>query len=199
MQEETSEQALRERLTLIETMIAEGRGGTESWGWAFLLWGVAFYVATAWATLGRSNLAWPVTMIVAAALTATIASRSKRGRPGTTLGRALASLWIAAGISMFVLLFSLGISGRYEFHAFVAIVGAMLGFANGTSGLFLKWKMQFACAIVWWASAVAACFASAGQAAILFLAATFFCQIVFGVYAMICDSRRRSRQGASHA
>jgi len=36
------------------------------------------------------------------------------------------------------------------------------------------------------------------QAGIAFLAATFFCQIVFGVYAMVLESRTR-RRGAAHA
>ena len=43
-----SEQEVKDRLTLIESMIAEGRRDTESWGWTFVLWGVAFYVAMAW-------------------------------------------------------------------------------------------------------------------------------------------------------
>jgi hypothetical protein len=58
--------------------------------------------------------------------------------------------------------------------------------------------MQFACAVVWWASAVAASFTSDNVTAIVGLAAIFFCQIVFGIYAMSCDARRR-RQGANHA
>jgi hypothetical protein len=70
--------------------------------------------------------------------------------------------------------------------------------ANATSSLILKWKMQFACAVVWWAAAVVACFTSEVETGIAFLAALFFCQIVFGIYAMICESRRRN-QGATHA
>ena len=68
-------QELNDRLNLIETMIAEGRQKTESWGWTFVLWGIAYYVAIAWATLGHSNLAWPVTMIGTSILTAVVASR----------------------------------------------------------------------------------------------------------------------------
>ncbi len=43
---------LKDRLNLIETMIAEGRRTTESWGWVFVLWGVAYYVAIAWSAWG---------------------------------------------------------------------------------------------------------------------------------------------------
>jgi hypothetical protein len=190
---------LKDRLSLIESMIAEGRRTTESWGWTFLLWGVAYYIAIAWSTLGIYRaLSWPVTMIAASILTGVFASRQKRSCPATTLGRAMSSIWVAMGVSMFIVLMCLVISGRYDLHVFVAIIGAMLGMANATSSLILKWKMQFACAVVWWAAAVAACFASEAETGIAFLAAIFFCQIVFGIYAMICESRRRNQE-ANHA
>jgi peptidoglycan/LPS O-acetylase OafA/YrhL len=89
-------------------------------------------------------------------------------------------------------------TGRYDTHVFMAIIGMMLATANAASAIILKWKMQFASAAVWLGSAVAACFGTEDQAWIAFLAATFFCQIVFGVYAMICESRRR-RSGVVHA
>jgi hypothetical protein len=199
MTENVDARELNDRLSLIESMIAEGRRKTESWGWTFVLWGVAYLGATAWATWGGSNLAWPVTMIAAAIVTVVAIVRMKRGQPETTLGRAIGAIWSAMGISLFILLISLAMSGRYEGHLFVAIIGAMLGMANAASSFILKWKMQFACAVVWLASAVAACFGTETQAGIAFLAATFFCQIVFGIYAMICESRRRRQQGVVHA
>ena len=193
------EQELKDRLSLIETMIAEGRRTTESWGWVFVLWGLAYYVAIAWAAWGHSYLAWPVTMIAAFALTAALAARKRAIHPRTNMSRAIGSVWIAMGISMFVLFMSLGFSGRLtDPHGFVAIATAMLGTANATSSMILKWKMQFACAIVWWAAAVASCFGSKTQLWCVFLVAIFFCQIVFGIYGMIMETRRRN-QGAVHA
>jgi hypothetical protein len=159
---------------------------------------VAYYVAIAWANWGRPSLAWPVTMIAASVLTGILASRNAATRPATTIGRAMMAIWLAMGISTFALMMSLGMSGRLDLHNSVAIIGAMLGAANCTSSIILKWTMQFACAVVWWASAVAASFTSDNVTAIVGLAAIFFCQIVFGIYAMSCDARRR-RQGANHA
>jgi hypothetical protein len=138
-------------------------------------------------------------MIAAGVITGIVASRHTNSQPETTMGRAIGSIWIAMGISMFLLFMSMGISHRFEEHVFVAIIGAMLGMANATSSMILKWKMQFACAVVWWAAAVAACFGSENQSTIVFLAAIFFGQIVFGIYAMICESRRHRIQGAAHA
>ncbi|HKN22754.1 MAG TPA: hypothetical protein VJX73_15120 [Terracidiphilus sp.] len=206
MTDEMDEKDLAERVRLIESMMAEGRQRTARWGWTFVLWGVAYLVATAWSSglVGGSvwsqrYLAWPVTMIAAGIATGVGISRMRKGQPATTLGRAIGATWKAMGISLFIVLMSLGISGRYETHVFVAIIGAMLGVANMASAMILKWKMQFACAVVWLASAVLACFGTEEQAGISFLAATFFCQIVFGIYAMFLESQRRKQRGVAHA
>lgn len=200
MQEETSRQDLKDRLALIENMIAEGRRKTESWGWTFVLWGVAYYVAIGWATWGRSNWAWPVTMIAAAVLTIILVSMKASHATETTLGRAIGSIWTALGISMFLLLLPLGITGRLgDTHIFIPVVSAMLGMANATSAMVLRWKMQFTSAVVWWAAAIAACFGTENEASIAFLVAIFFCQIVFGIYGMIREGRAKAQRGAVHA
>ena len=196
----SEEQELKDRLSLIESMIAQGRRTTESWGWTFVLWGVAYYVAIAWATWGQAAIAWPVTMIAAGIVTGIVASRMSSRRAGN-------DNWPGDRVhldgdghfNVLALHESMGISGRIEEHISVAVISAMLGTANATSSMILKWKMQFACAVVWWAAAVTACFVSEGLCTIAFLAAIFFCQIVFGIYAMVRESRRRRMQGAAHA
>jgi hypothetical protein len=197
MTDELNPRELQERLRLIESMIAEGRRSTERWAWSFVLWGVAYYVAIAWSNWGNPSLAWPVTMVAAGALMGVIAGRIRRNRPGNTTSRAIGSVWMAMGISLFVVLMALSISGRYDLHVSVAIVSTMLGVANMTSALILRWKMQLACAVVWLATAIGACFANESQTGIVFLAAIFFCQIVFGIYGMIRESHRR-KLGAIH-
>lgn len=197
---------LKDRIGMIENMMAEGRRTTARWGWTSVLWGVAYLVATAWSSglvggpvWARHLLAWPVTMIAASIATGVGISRMKKGQPATTLGRAIGATWVAMGISLFIVLMALGLSGRYDTHVFVAIIGGMLGVANMTSAIILKWKMQFACAAVWLGSAVSACFGTVEQAGIAFLAATFFCQIVFGIYAMVLESQRQKHNGVAHA
>ena len=197
--EEMESKDLAERLNLIEGMLAEGRRSTQSWGWTFVLWGVAYYFATAWATWGKSNYAWPVTMTVAGIITAVRATRGMRRSPRTNLSRAIAAMWQAMGISLMVLLMSLAWSGRYDGHVFVAIVGAMLATANGASAIVLRWREQLGCALAWLAASVIACFGSDQATGYAFLGATFLCQIVFGIYAMICESRRRRQTGVAHA
>ena len=197
---------LKDRLSLIESMIAEGRRTTENLSWTFVLWGVAYYVAILWSTgafagpiWGSSYLAWPVTMSAAFVLTWILGARKSRTQPATTNGRAIVSMWIAMGISMFILLLSMGLSGKGDQQTYIAIIAAMLGTTNAASGIFLKWKQQFACAVVWWAAAVASLFGTQTQSSIVFLVAIFFCQIVFGIYGMICEARIRKLRGAVHA
>ena len=198
MQDQASTHELKDRLALIESMMIEGRRSTESWGWVFVLWGVAYYVAILWAAIGHTGVAWPVTMISACVVTGVVVSVRGGNHPHTTMSRAIGSIWVAAGISMFLLFLSLGVSGRMDQHILMAMIGAMLGTANAASSGILKWKIQFACAIVWWAVVLFACFGRGTPLTIAFLAAIFLCQIVFGIYAMVMESRRKQRE-AAHA
>jgi hypothetical protein len=204
MTEETEELELKQRLSLIESMIAEGRRTTESWGWVFVLWGVAYYVAIAWSVLGNhASLAWSVTMMAAMIFTfGIVAWRAARGRhksqPATTLGRAVTSVWIAIGISFLVLMPVLAIGKLSNSNLIVAVIGTLLGTANGASSMILKWKLQFACAIVWWALAIVACLGTERQSFIALLIALFFCQILFGIYGMIREAQGH-RPGDYHA
>jgi len=204
MTEKLEELELKQRLSLIESMIAEGRRTTESWGWVFVLWGVAYYVAIAWSVLGNhASLAWSVTMMAAMILTFGLISwRAARGRhklqPATTLGRAVTSVWIAIGVSFIVFMPALAIGGRSNSGLIVAVIGTLLGTANGASSMILRWKLQFACAIVWWALAVVACLGTERQSFIALLIALFFCQILFGIYGMIREAHGH-RRGDHHA
>jgi hypothetical protein len=200
MQDETTAKDLKDRLELIEAMISEGRRSMESWGWTFVVWGLAYYVDIAWATWGQSAWAWPVTMVAAVIVTIVVANLRGGREVGTTLGRAIGSVWIALGITMFVVFFSLGITGRLtDAHQSIAAAAGMLGMANAASALILRWKVQLGCAVIWWAAAVAACFSTESRAAIVFLIAIFLCQIAFGVYGMIREGLAKSHRGTAHA
>src|SRR5215472_13614836 len=108
MQAETSPQELKDRVALIEKMILEGRRTTESWGWTFVLWGAAFYVAVAWARWWPSVIAWPVTMVSSFVLTLVVGLKKGMKHPVTTIGRAVTYIWISVGISMLVIFSALG-------------------------------------------------------------------------------------------
>jgi hypothetical protein len=199
MQDRPNEQELKDRLDLIERMIAEGRRTTENWGWAFVLWGVAYYVALAWSAWGHSAWAWPASALIAVIITVVMAFSRTGHHAKSILGHEIGSIWISLGISMFLLFFALGLSGRLTDHLFVAVLSAILGMANGASAMILRWKAQWACAFMWWATAVTACFANSAQNTIVFVVAIFLCQIVFGIYGMIAEAQQRKPPGALHA
>lgn len=199
MNASADKQELHDRLSLIETMIAEGRRRTESWGWSFVLWGVAYYVAIAWATLGHFPLAWPIVMTAAGILTGLISMRLRGNRPATNLSRAISAIWLSIGISLFIVLDAMGFSGRHvDGNIMIAVASIMIGAANAASSMTLKWKAQLGCAVAWWTAAVVACFGSTTQGSIAFLAAIFLCQIVFGAYCMISEAKERKRLGAAN-
>lgn len=201
MQDQITEQELKDRLSLIESMLAEGRRNTENWGWTFVLWGVVYYAAIAWSAWSHGAWAWPVTMLIGVIITVVVASlKARYPHPTTTLGRGIGSIWIASGISMSLLFLALGLTGRLEDpHLFVSVLSAILGMVNGASGLILRWKSQLACAVIWWATTVVSCFGTDAENKIVFLVAIFLCQIVFGIFGMIAEARERKRRGPIHA
>jgi hypothetical protein len=200
MADEMDGKDLAERVRLIENMLTEGRRTCESWGWTFVLWGVTYYIAFFWASWGHFTYAWPVTVIAAGLLTMAGFLRKDSAHPNTTLGRAIGSIWIATGLTMFILFDALSFSGHLtDARIFLAAASAILGLANAACGLTLKWKAEFGCGLVWWAAAVIASFGSMNAAVDAFLAAIFLCQIVFGIYAMILESQRRKQNGVAHA
>jgi hypothetical protein len=192
-------QELKDRLALIEHMMKAGRRSTEEWGWTFVLWGVAYFVAIGWSAMG-ATYAWPITMVATCVLMAGILGRRRR-KPGSTMNRSLVGVWIALGVTMMTLMPALAISGRAaDAHGSIAVVCALLGMANGASGFVLKWRLQIVSACVWWVTAVVACFGSEMQALVVFMVAIFFCQIVFGIACMVAEARAaRAAKDGAHA
>ncbi|KAA6461229.1 hypothetical protein DYQ86_13390 [Acidobacteria bacterium AB60] len=201
MTQPMDENEVKAQLNLIESMIAQGRRTTERWSWAFVLWGVAYIIALAWSTWGPfPAFAWPATMLAAGFASWIIGSRVESEKAETTLGRAMGSLWLATAITMFVLFPALGFSGHMlEVHVFIAVACAILGLANGASAMMLRWKTQLACAIAWWAASALSSVVTGNVAVVIFLAAIFLCNIVFGIYAMTRESRGQRAKGAVHA
>lgn len=194
-----NEGELAERIALIESMMREGRKSTEEWGWNFLLWGIAYFVAVAWSSYlphgGGPLLAWPITMIFAVLLTVAIARRRTRNKPRTEKSRALQAIWTAMGFGIFVFAFPVAYSGHFQVQSFMSAIEVMLGIAHVASGSFLRWTAQIVVGAVWWAAAIASCFVSGSGVAYVFLGATLVCNIGFGIYLMIREGRDKARAG----
>jgi hypothetical protein len=196
-----NERELIERLAMIESMMQAGRKSTEYWGWNFLLWGIAYLIAVAWSSLlpqaGGATLAWPVTMILAVLLTIGIARRRMRNKPRTEKSRGIQAIWTAVGCGIFVFAFPVAYTGHLQAQSFMAAIEVMLGIAHVGSGSFLRWPTQIVVGSLWWIAAIASCFLNGNGIAYVFLAATFVCNIGFGIYLMIRESRDKARARAA--
>jgi len=187
------------RLDLIETMMKEGRCVIEYWGWSQVLWGTAYLIAIGWShSAVRPVLAWPVTTVAAAIVTAIVANRKRRANPLTTTTRALRGVWIAVGTALFLFCFSVGLGGHYESHSYMAAVEVLLGVAYFSCAMVLRWRAQFAAAIIWWTAAVATCFAPDAWVTPIFVIATIFGMVGLGLYLMYSEHRDKQRI-VSHA
>jgi hypothetical protein len=203
MNELESQAELISRIDLIEAMVQEGRRKIEYWGWTQVLWGTAYLIAIGWAyQSGNSALPWGVTMIAATIVTIVVSLRKKRAGPSTANSRAVGAIWIAVGSALFLYGFSVGASGHAEIHAYMAAIEILLGVANFSGGLILRWRAPRIVGIVWWAAAVATAFVPALWVIPILVAATLIGMIGFGFYLMIrerTERRRRMLDGASHA
>lgn len=183
------------RIELIETMMQEGRRRIEYWGWSQVLWGAAYLVALGWSRWShRPDIAWPVTMIAATVIMIVIGSQKKRGHPSTAISRSLGAIWAGVGTGLFIFCFSLAVSGHGEPHAYIAAIETLLGVANFSSAMVLRWRVQFLVAGIWWVSAIATCFVRVGLVLPIFLAALLIGMIGFGLYLMY--SQRRDRRAS---
>ena len=126
-------------------------------------------------------------MTVASVLNGILGARQGRSEGGrqTTVGRAMMAIWTAMGVSLFIFGFGTGLSGHGDLHAVFAGLETILGMAYITSSIVLRWKAQFACGVLWWATALVSFFGSVQQARIGFIVGTLVCMIAFGIYSMV--------------
>ncbi len=190
-----SDREIGERIALIESMMQAGRKTTEYWGWNFLLWGIAYLIAVGWSSFLPSGrmLAWPVTMIFAVLLTIGIARKRMHNQPRTEKSRGIQSIWMAVGFGIFVFAFPVAYTGHFQAQSFIAAIEVMLGIAHIGSGIFVRWPTQIVVGALWWLAAIASCFVEGNGVAYVFLAATLVCNIAFGIYLMVRESRDKAR------
>ena len=135
------------RLDLMEAMIAEGREATGRCGWVFVLWGLDILAALGleWMHPGRM-WNWPVVISLGWILQfAGFFWQRRRGkyrcRPNTK-GRAMAAIWSMMGVTLGLYCFT-GIFTRHGGGvAYIAAIFMIIGFANATSAIILRWKPQ---------------------------------------------------------
>jgi len=193
---------LLDRLNLIEQMVAEGRQTTERHGWIFIAWGLCYIVATLWASVGPYRAwSWWVCLAVTLAFVTAGQIRQRRKSAGavSTKSHTLGSVWTVFSVAIMLYVFAAAISNHIGGVMFLSTICFFLGTVNVTSAAIYRWPMQSIAGLIWWAAGCYAQFTDTNGAGIAFLIATFFSQIVFGIYMMVMERRREQQQGLQHA
>jgi hypothetical protein len=74
-----------------------------------------------------------------------------------------------------------------------------LGLAHAISALILRWRVQGAVAAIWFAGGMAMFFAHYPASLIIFLVASFFGMVLFGLYTMMLERQRAATLVQHHA
>jgi len=198
----TTRDELVQRVALMEAMIAEGRQSTARYGWIFVMWGLIYFVAMAWVVyLPLKDWAWPVCICVGV-LVSIAKGRRKRASGGseTLRSRSIEAVWqiFSVGITLYVIgAIASGHGGQPSYYAAILF---FIGVAHGISARILRWGVQGLAAAIWWACGLAMFFfTTRNEVLAIFLIATFFGMIVFGLYAMMLERRRAAGMVQAHA
>jgi hypothetical protein len=193
---------LVQRIELMEAMISEGRCTTMRYGWIFLMWGLLYYAAIAWEMyLPGRNFAWPVCMVLGVIIIQIWRWRIVRSGVGheSPRSRSIGAVWGAVGCAFFLYMGAAAASHHIQSPAVNATVMFFLGLAHAISAIILRWRVQGAVAAIWWAGGMAIFFAPYPASLFIFLAATFFGMILFGLYTMMLERQRAASLVQHHA
>jgi hypothetical protein len=185
---QANDHELRQRLELIDRMVAEGRRGLEYYGSFFVLWGAGHLAALAWQSfLPYGNWAWGTCMWTCAAIAIALGFRiSRRQRVHTRLGQAIGGIWWAFGGAMTIAFI---FDRQHPIETFFLL----LGMANVTSGLALRWRTQIAVGLLWWAAAgLSLALHSDDIQRLAFAIMALVGEVGFGLYLMASERRDRT-------
>jgi hypothetical protein len=148
----TPEQSLR----LINKMITEVKHGLQDNGFFFLFWGWLVFLSaiTNFVLLKMENeyafYVWPILMPLGGIVSAVygIMRRKKEGkRVKTFIDRAMAYVWIAFGVSLFIVLSSGSKLGVEKVYPFVLLI---YGIGTFITGGIIKMKLLITGGIICW-------------------------------------------------
>jgi hypothetical protein len=185
---DTADTDLRQRLELIERVLAEGRRGIEYYGSIFVLWGLGHLIALGWQHfLPYGDWAWGITMSVCAVLATALGFHiNRRQRVHTKLGQVISGIWWAFGGAITVAFI---FDRQHPLETFFLLIGM----ANVTSGLGLRWATQIAVGLLWWAAAgFSLALHSQEVQQLAFAVMAVVGEVGFGLYLMAAERRDRA-------
>ncbi len=198
----TTRDNLVQRVALMEAMIAEGRQTTARFGWLFVMLGLMYFGAVAWIVyLPFKNWAWPVCLAVGILVSRVVKSRRRRAGGGSRdqRSRSIEAVWRGMGSAIVLYVAAAVATHQASGPAYVAGILFFIGLAHAISAMILRWGVQGVAAAIWWAGGVATFFVTSLQSMIIFLVASFFGMICFGLYAMWLERQGAAAEGQHHA
>lgn len=182
------------RLNLMEAMIAEGRHATCQFGWIFILWGLVDIsgMVLEWEHPNH-NWNWPlvITLGMVIQFTGFRLRRRSRGvcRPNTQ-SRAISAIWGMMGATLVLFCFTAIFTHQAWSAGYLAAIFMTIGMAHTASAIILRWGVQFAVGVLFWAGGLACFFVRDGSWFLyIFGAEMLVGMILFGIYAMILERR----------
>jgi hypothetical protein len=191
------------RLDLMEAMIAEGRHATCQFGWIFILWGLVdlFGMALEWHRDHPWN--WPLAIGLGMAIQFAgfrLRRRSRGVCSPNTQSRAISAIWGMMGATLCLFCFTAIFTHQAWSAGYLAAIFMTIGLAHAASAIILRWGVQFAVAVLFWAGGVACFFVNDGRWFLyIFGVEMLFGMILFGIYAMILERRTPPPTVAIHA
>lgn len=183
---ETSEKNLShdESFAIIQNMIATAKNNLTDDGFHFLLWGILVIGASfaqyflAVADYEKNYLPWMIMPAIGIPLAFIYEWRkSKHEKVKTHFDKVFGYLWLAVGVTIFLVIF---ISVKKQLSP-IPFILALVGLGTFVSGNILNFKSLILGSIVFWISAVIACFVSPVEQLLVNGIATFIGYIIPGI------------------
>ena len=186
---------LVDRLNLMEAMITEGRATTARYGWIFVLWGLVDLAGMALELENPGRIwNWPVVITSGMVLQAAgFAMQRRGGRCSSTSirSRAMSAIWGMMGLTLVLYCFTAIFTHNTGGRGYLAAIFVIIGMANAISAIILRWGVQGAVAVFWWAGGLSFFFVPYTQRwfTAVFSLEMLFGMVFFGLYAMWLERR----------
>jgi len=152
-------------LSFIKKVMEDSRQVTVDNGKYYILWGVLVSVTllTNYSMMCFEvskgyfyGIIWMVMMVVGIAASSIMKSRDlKKAKVHTFSGKVISSIWISAGIVMFIIAFIGPAFKVYDYSYISALISLVLGIAYYVSGEIQQIKWLQLLSIGWWAGGIA--------------------------------------------
>jgi hypothetical protein len=178
----------RNRLELIEEMIADGRRTTEGWGGPLVLWGIGHLAGFAGNRWFHAYKAWLVIVPICFVASLVLLGRGSADKR-TFAGRAVHAVWSAEMVGLSILDLIAVPSGRIGSDGYDLFFLCSMGTCMYVNGVVLRWPMCKWIGAVWWGAVLLGLALPAPWMGWIWLAATAVLQLGFGFYLVVRDRR----------